>query len=240
MRACLQRSLLAVAIGVLLMPPASADQESVNNLLSQLIDAGGVLPRNRNMIDELLAEPASLKAAINSRLPTTKDTATLYYLGVIADATKDKDFAYTVWRAGANEAVDTSVEPWAQGKILTSFVEIARKKDTLLLEEIAALEVPLAPKLPEFAQRRIEHLARSGNISNPSANPNLIGKASPSAQTPPTPAANDKPTPPPPTEKPTPPAETTEVEKPNTLLFVLLGLLVVAIVVVVLRKARKQ
>ena len=65
--------------------------------------------------------------------------------------------------------------------------------------------------------------------------------AAPEPPQPPTPPApKEKPTPPPPTENPTPPAETPEAEKPNTLLYVLLGLLVVVIVAVVLRKARKQ
>ena len=65
--------------------------------------------------------------------------------------------------------------------------------------------------------------------------------ASAQTQTPPTPAANDKPTPPPPTEKPTPPAETPEAEKPNTLLYVLLGLLLIAVIAIAAaRNARKQ
>ena len=44
----------------------------------------------------------------------------------------------------------------------------------------------------------------------------------------------------PPKETPTPPTETPDAEKPNTLLYVVLGLLVVAVAVVVLRKARNK
>ena len=51
----------------------------------------------------------------------------------------------------------------------------------------------------------------------------------------------ETPIPPPLTEKPTPPAETPEAEKPNTLLYVLLGLLLIAVIAIAAaRNARKQ
>ena len=94
--------------------------------------------------------------------------------------------------------------------------------------------------LPEDAKSlakriREELVAQGPQPTKPNTLPSVQA-----TQTNPPPAPKEEQSPPPPTEKPTPPAETPEPENPTTLLYVILGLLVVAIVTVVLRKARKQ
>ena len=88
------------------------------------------------------------------------------------------------------------------------------------LEFVEAITLPASTSSPK-PESADTHQPPQNSTPPPTTKDNLIGKA-------------------PPKEKPTPPAETPQAEKPNTLLYVLLGLFVVVIVAIVLRKARKQ
>lgn len=161
---------------------AQGQEESFDELLQQFLNDDG-LPRTGEIVDTMLQDRGELKRAIRSRLNREASGGEMYNLGVLANTIDEDDFEHFVWKAAAEKAVESPVDWWSMGKILASFVDVARPGDEELLEKIAQIEVESAPKLPEFARRKINSFEADAEASyidiNPPENRNVEKPDSP-------------------------------------------------------------
>ena len=147
----------------------------------------------------------------------------LLQLGHLANTLGDKGFAHAVWKRIMRQVIDRDLNMVINWYIMHEFLPVATRDDLPMLNEIVESESKFPSADLVEAQKKIDQLGKEGGAQS---------------------TANDQPTtrpPPAPRENPTRAFEAPEAEKPNIVLYVVLGFLVVAAVAFFAAlKARKQ
>lgn len=146
-------------VAALAMTFVQGQEPSFDELLQQFLNDDG-LPRTRETVALLMQDRVELKRAIRSRLNREASGGEMYNLGVLANTIGEDEFKHFVWKEAAKSVVESPVDWWSMGQILANFVEIARPGDESLLKKITETEVQSAPRLPEFAQRKLDSLQK--------------------------------------------------------------------------------
>ena len=152
--------LIAAASAVTVL---QSQELSINEHLQRFLNDDG-LPRTRETVELLLENQAALKEAIKLRLESEASGGEMYNLGVLANTIGEYEFQHFVWKSVAENTVRSSVDPWSMGQILENFVKVARPGDEDLLAQIAGTSVESAPRLPEFAQKKIDSFETQNEI----------------------------------------------------------------------------
>ena len=198
------------------------DQSVQREVVKELIQ------RAEELMPEIERRLAALESGTDRYSSASQDRhprgGALYYLGHLANTLGDEGFAHAYWKRATRKAIGGDLHWWMKVVIIDQFIQVATQDDLPMLIEIAESKLKLPPETLRDVKEKIDHLSKNGTAQS-TANNQRTTRVPPILL-----------------EIPTRAFEAPEAEeKPNTLLYVVLGFLVVAVVAFVAElKTRKQ